>query len=125
MLMDRTKLGRKAACILVFAVCVVLGLPSSLGFGPWSHIQPMGQSDILTFFDFISNSVVMPVVALITCVLIGWIVGTKVITDEVTRNGEQFGRKGLYEVMVKYLAPVCLVVILIFSVLSGMGIIKV
>lgn len=125
MVMDRTGLKRRTASILVFVVCIVLGIPSSLGFGPWSHIQPMGQSDILTFFDFISNSVVMPIVALITCILIGWFVGTKAICDEVSRNGEKFGRKGLYEVMIKYLAPVCLVIILVFSVLSGMGIIKV
>ena len=124
MIMDRTKLGRKASCIIVFVVCVVLGVPSSLGFGLWSHIAPLGM-DFLTFFDFISNSVVMPIVALLTCILIGWVVGTKVISDEVTRNGEKFGRKVLYEVMTKYLAPACLVVILIFSVLSGLGYISV
>ena len=124
MLMDRTKLGRKASCALVFVVCIVLGVPSSLGFGLWSHILPLGM-DFLTFFDFISNSVVMPIVALLTCILIGWVIGTKVVTDEVTLNGEKFGRKALYEVMTKYLAPICLVVILVFSVLSGMGIIKV
>ena len=124
MLMDRTKLGRKMSCLVVFIVCIVLGVPSSLGFGVWGHILPLGM-DFLTFFDFISNSVVMPIVALITCILVGWFVGTKAICDEVSRNGEHFGRKALYEVMVKYLAPVCLVVILVFSVLQGMGIIKV
>ena len=124
MLMDRTKLGRKASCALVFAICIVLGVPSSLGFGLWSHILPLGM-DFLTFFDFISNSVVMPIVALLTCILIGWVMGTKVVTDEVTLNGEKFGRKRLYEVMTKYLAPICLVVILVFSVLQGMGVIKV
>lgn len=124
MLMDRTKMGRKLSCAVVFAICIVLGVPSSLGFGVWGHILPLGM-DFLTFFDFISNSVVMPIVALITCILIGWFAGTKIICDEVSRNGEKFARKGLYEVMVKYLAPVCLVVILVFSVLSGMGIIKV
>ncbi len=124
MLMDRTKLGRKMSCLVVFIVCIVLGVPSSLGFGVWGHILPLGM-DFLTFFDFISNSVIMPIVALITCILVGWFVGTKAICDEVSRNGEHFGRKALYEVMVKYLAPVCLVVILVFSVLQGMGIIKV
>ena len=124
MLMDRTKLGRKASCALVFLACIVLGVPSSLGFGLWSHILPLGM-DFLTFFDFISNSVIMPIVALLTCILIGWVLGTKTVTDEVTLNGEKFGRKALYEVMTKYLAPVFLVVILVFSVLQGMGVIKV
>ena len=60
----------------------------------------------------------MPILALMTCVLIGWIVGTKTITDEVTRNGEHFGRKRLYEIMIKFLAPICLVIIL----LDGVGV---
>ena len=47
----------------------------------------------------------MPLVALFTCIMVGWFIGTKTITDEVTRNGEKFGRKRIYEVMIKYVAP--------------------
>ena len=79
--------------------------------------------DLLTFFDYLSNSVLMPLVALFTCILVGWVIGTKPITDEVTRNGEKFGRKRVYEIMIKYIAPVFLVIILISYTLAQFGII--
>ncbi|MBE6957036.1 MAG: sodium-dependent transporter [Ruminococcaceae bacterium] len=124
MVMDRTRLGRTAACIIIFLVCLAVGIPSALGYGVWDGVRLLGLQ-FLDFFDFISNSVIMPIVALLTCILIGWIIGTKTITDEVCRNGEKFGRKALYEFMVKYLAPIFLVVILVFSVLSAFKIIEV
>ncbi|MBQ3134751.1 MAG: sodium-dependent transporter [Oscillospiraceae bacterium] len=120
MFMDKLKLGRRAAGVLVLAVSLVMGIPSSLGNGVWSHITLLGR-DFLSFFDFVSNNIIMPVVALLTCILIGWVIGTKTVTDEVTRNGEAFGRKRLYEIMIKYFAPVFLIVIL----LEGIGVLKV
>lgn len=120
MFMDKLKLGRKAACFVVLGICLLLGVPSSLGNGLWSHVTLLGR-DFLSFFDFISNNVIMPIVALLTCILIGWVLGTKTITDEVTLNGEAFGRKRLYEIMTKYLAPLFLIIIL----LEGIGVLKV
>ena len=54
----------------------------------------------------------MPVVSIATCVFIGWALKPGVIIDEVTRNGEQFGRKRLYVVMIKYVTPVLLLILL-------------
>ena len=121
-LMERFDLSRKTACTgtLVFALAV--GIPVSLGNGIWSWIRILGM-DLLTFFDYLSNSVLMPLVALFTCILVGWVIGTKTITDEVTRNGEKFGRKRVYEIMIKYIAPVFLVIILISYTLAQFGII--
>lgn len=79
--------------------------------------------DFLTFFDYLSNSVLMPVVALATCILIGWVAGMKTVEDEVTRNGEKFGRKWIYEIMMKYVAPVLLVIILVVYSLAQFGVI--
>lgn len=121
-LMERFDLSRKTACTgtLVFALAV--GIPVSLGNGIWSWITILGM-DLLTFFDYLSNSVLMPLVALFTCILVGWVIGTKPITDEVTRNGEKFGRKRVYEIMIKYIAPVFLIIILISYTLAQFGII--
>ena len=58
----------------------------------------------------------MPFGAIATCILIGWVVGPKVITDEVTKNGERFGREKLFIVMIKYIAPVLLLVLLLKSI---------
>ncbi len=123
-LMDRFKISRKKAILITVIVAVILGVPSSMGNGAWAHIKIIGM-DFLTFFDFLSNSVLMPIVALGTCILIGWVVGTKVIEDEVTKNGETFKRKGIFRVMIRYLAPIFMVIILIFYTLAQFGIVTV
>ena len=121
--MDKFKWNRKLTCIIVFVLCIVLGLPSCLGFGVLSDIKLIGLS-FLDFFDFISNSVIMPVVALITCILVGYVIKPKAIIEEIELGGK-FKRKTLFTVMIKYIAPVFIVGILIFSILEGVGIIKV
>ena len=70
---------------------------------------------VLDIFDYISNNILMPVVAISTCILIGWIVKPKTIIDEATKNGERFGRKGMYIVMVKFIEPVLLFLLLLGS----------
>ena len=97
-----------------------MGTVSVLGFGPWSEIKPFGKDDLLTFFDFVSNNVMMPVVALITCILIGYIAKTKYVEDEVQLNSE-FKSKKLYQVMIKYVCPIFMVVIFLSSVFGFAG----
>lgn len=108
---DKTSLNRKTATICVTVVVLIIGIPSCLGYGPWAGITIIGMQ-FLDFFDFISNSVMMPIVAFLTCILVGHVVGTKVISDEVESGAGVFHRKKLHEVMVKWIAPVLLVLIL-------------
>ena len=75
---------------------------------------------ILDIMDYVSNNVLMPIVALATCILIGWIASPKVIIDEVTRGGSKFTRKGLYIIMVKFIAPAFLLILL----LQALGIVS-
>ena len=121
--MDKFKISRFKAVLGIFAVSVILGIPSALGYGVLGGVKPLGM-DFLTFFDYVSNSVIMPIVAMGTCILIGWFVGTKVIEDEITANGETFKRRKIFRVMVKYVAPVFLLAILIFYSLAQFGIIS-
>ena len=120
---DKFKWGRKLSCLVVLLVCVLLGLPSSLGHGPWASVKLLGKN-FLDFFDFISNGVLMPVVALFTCIFVGFIIKPKAIADEVELSG-RFKLKGLFNVMIKYVAPVCLVLVLLSSVLDAFGIVKI
>lgn len=122
--MDKFNIKRKTACLIIVALCLLMGIPSSLGNGVWSNIKLLGM-DFLSFFDYISNNIFMPIVAFFTCILIGWVIKPKFIIDEVTRNGEKFGRKGLFTVMIKYVAPVCLIIIFASSVLEKLGIISI
>ena len=122
-LMDKFHMKPGTACITMFIIALLLAVPSSLGFGAWSNITILGF-DFLDFFDFISNSVLMPIAAFLTCLFVGYIIKPKVIVDEVESSGE-FKRKSLFLIMVKYIAPICIVAILVFSVLEGLGFITV
>lgn len=118
---DKTGLGRTPTCILVTVIALIMGTPSSLGFGIWSHIAPFGMS-ILDAFDFISNSVLMPIVALFTCVLVGFIIGPKVVVNEVKASDGKFKSEKLFIVMIKWICPIFLVLILGTSIATTMGI---
>ena len=118
--MDRFGISRKKSVAVCIIISIIMGIPSSLGNGAWAHIKILGM-DFLTFFDYISNSVLMPIVALCTCILIGWAAGAKTVTDEVKRNGEKMNREKLYNVMIKYIAPVMLVIILITYSMAQFG----
>ena len=121
--MDKFKMKRVPAVLTVAGISLLLGVPSSLGHGIWADIKLIGM-DFLTFFDYISNSVIMPIVALATCILIGWVAGTKTIEEEVTKNGEKFPRLQIFRAMIKYIAPVFLVIILVFYTLAQFGVIS-
>lgn len=118
---DKTGLGRRTTCIIVTVLSLVLGAPSSLGFGIWGHIAPLGMS-ILDAFDFISNSVMMPIVAFFTCVLVGFVVGPKVVADEVTISDGKFKSEKLFTVMIKWICPIFLAIILASSIATAMGV---
>lgn len=121
---DKFKLERKLTCLLVFLFCVVLGVPSSLGFGVWSGFTVNGMT-ILDMFDFISNSVLMPIVAFFTCIFVGFVIKPQSIIDEIEQENVVFKRKKLFSVIIKYVAPVCIVLILVSSVLDTLGIFKI
>ena len=120
---DRLKIGRKTSCLFVLIVSLVLGIPSSLGNGVWGNIKIIGM-DFLTFFDFISNSVIMPVVALFTSIFVGYIIKPKSVIEEVELTGA-FKSKILFTLVIKYFAPICIVLILVSSILSAFGIISI
>lgn len=119
-LCDKIHWNRKLSTVIVTLFSLAVAMPSSLGFGVWSHIQPMGMS-FLDFFDFISNSILMPIVAFLTCFFIGYIVKPVAISEEVKLNSP-FKREKLFVVMIKYVAPVCIIIILISSILNALGI---
>lgn len=112
--------SRKFTCTLVMVACLVLALPSSLGYGVLDWIAPLGFS-LLDFFDFISNSVLMPIVALLTCLFVGWVVKPKLVVDEVKRSS-RFPREKLFVVVIRYVAPICILLVLISSVLDKLGV---
>ena len=120
-LMDRFHWSRKVSSLIVFIYCLLMGIPSSLGFGVWDFIQPLGMS-ILDAWDFVSNSILMPIIALITCIFIGFVLTPQAVIDEAESDGSRFKSRKLFTVIIKWIAPVILVAILISSVLNALGI---
>lgn len=120
---DKLKIGRKLSCLLVFVLSLLLGIPSALGYGTLDGIKLLGFS-FLDFFDFISNSILMPVVAFFTCIFVGYVIKPKAISDEIELSST-FKRKKLFCVVIKYIAPICIILILISSVLDALGIFRI
>lgn len=115
-IMDRFHFSRKKSAVIVTVYALVFGIIVCLGYNKlYFEIKLPGGSvgQILDLMDYISNNILMPIVAVLTCVLVGWVVKPKTVIEEVTKNGEKFGRKNIYIVMIKYIAPVLLVCLLL------------
>lgn len=121
--MDRFGWKRRFTGIFVAILALIMGIPSSLGFGPLGFISWNGMS-ILDIMDFTSNSVLMPIVALFTCIFVGFIIKPKSIADEVKESDGSFRAEGMFNIMIKWVAPLFLIIILISSVASGLGLFK-
>lgn len=125
-IMDKFNCTRRKATIIEVIIGLVLAVLICLGYNIMKfevHLPNMGENEtgqLLDIFDYLSNYILMPIVAIGTCILIGWIVKPKTVIEEATKNGEKFGRKRLYIVMIKYVAPVLLVTLLLVS----LGVIK-
>ena len=112
-LRENLHMKRWAACLVVFGVMLVLGILSSLGFGPLSFIH-IGDKTLLDIFDFAANSVLMPLVAIGTCILAGYFIDTDSLMDEIGMRRK--GYRMYYKIMIRYIAPVCMAAILISGI---------
>lgn len=118
-MMDKFKISRNKGTIIVTIYALIVGIIVCMGY---NHLYfevklPNGVTgQILDIMDYISNNCLMPLVALLTCILVGWVVKPKVIIDEVTEGGYRFGRRRLYIIMMKFIAPILLIILLLQSV---------
>ena len=118
---DLLKLERKAATFFTGALILSLSTFSALGYGAWSKVTLFGMQ-FLDFFDFITNSVLMPIVAGITCIFVGWVIKPRAIIDECEAGGTTMKAKAFYSFMVRYLAPALMVALLISEVCRALKI---
>lgn len=116
--MDRFSISRRRSIVYEGLVALVLAVLVCLGYNYLYFELPLPNgvnAQILDIMDYVSNNVLMPIVAIGTCVLVGWVLKPDVVTDELTRNGEVFSRRSLYVVMVKFVAPAMLLFLLLKS----------
>ena len=116
--MDQFKISRKKATIVESVCALVIGALVCFGYNLlyFEAALPNGSTgQILDVLDYISNYIMMPIIALGTCILIGWVLKPQTIIDEVTKNGEPFRRRGLYNVMIRFVSPLFIIIILLIS----------
>ena len=117
---DELRWPRKGATVIVGIIMVILGSLSSLGYGPLAFVKIIGMQ-FLDFFDFLTNSVMMPIAAFATCILISRVIGVGKIEEEVEADGGSFKRKKVFRFMIRYLCPIFTVIILLSSVANAFG----
>ena len=118
-LMDKFHWSRLKASLVEMAVALAAGIVVCLGYNIWYFELKLpngATAQILDVMDYLSNNLFMPLVAIGTCVLVGWLLKPKAVIDEVEKTGDKFGRRRLYVVMVKFVAPVLLLILFLKSV---------
>lgn len=117
--MESFHASRKKATLLISAIGMAVAVIVCLGYNIFYFevTLPNGTvGQILDVIDYISNSFLMPLISLLTCILIGWVVKPEWVISEVEKSGHSFGRKKLYAVMIRYIAPVVMVILFLKSV---------
>ena len=117
---DELGWGRKKATVLIGVIMLLLGSLSSLGYGPLANVKILGMQ-FLDFFDFLTNSVMMPIAAIAICLLVSRVIGVKRIEEEVLHGESSFRRKKVFYIMIQYLCPIFAVIILISSIANAFG----
>lgn len=122
-IMDKFRVSRNKAVLIETAIALVMGISVCFGYNLlyFDITLPTGSSaQILDVMDFVSNNILMPIVAISTCILIGWILKPGTVVEEVEKTGGKMGRKRLYTVMIKFIAPVMLVILFLKSLGVGL-----
>ena len=117
---DELGWDRKRSTVLIGVIMIALGSLSALGYGPLAGVTVFGMQ-MLDFFDFLTNSVMMPIAAIATCLLISRVVGVEAIEQEVTAEGKPFRRKKIFCFMIRWLCPIFAAIILASSVANALG----
>ena len=117
---DELHWSRKKATVFMAVIMLLLGTLSCLGYGPLAGVTVIGMQ-FLDFFDFLTNSVMMPIAAIATCLLVSRVIGVAKIEQEVTNGGHPFRRKVIFQFMIQYLCPIFATIILISSVANAFG----
>ena len=110
--------------VVMGVIMVALGTLSCMGYGPWAEVKIIGMQ-FLDFFDFITNSVMMPIAAIFICLYVVRAMGLEAVEEEMTKCGATFARKKIFVFMIRFMCIIFLAVILISSILKVLGIVNI
>ena len=117
---DELGWSRRLATSVMGIIMVALGSLSCLGYGPLADVRILGMQ-FLDFFDFLTNSVMMPVSAFAICIYVSRCMGTDRVVQEVTEGGAAFRRKKIFLFTIRYVAPIFVIIILLSSIANAFG----
>ena len=117
---DELGWGRKKSVVILAGIMFVLGSLSSPGYGPLQGMKILGMA-CLDFFDFLTNSVMMPIAAIATCFLVTKVIGIDKIDEEMTKENGTFKRKRIFVFMIRFMCPIFATIILISSIANAFG----
>ena len=117
---DKRKTYSLIAAVFVGLGCILICMDSlgGAGISPFNILGmdpenlPMWSDCWLDFFDCISEGVLMPLGALLMCLCIGWELGPKMVDDECCLEGQSFKMKGFFNICVKFITPLCMILVL-------------
>ncbi|MCR4951070.1 MAG: sodium-dependent transporter [Solobacterium sp.] len=121
---DEFRWNRLKGTAVTGVLMLLLGTLSCLGYGPLASVTILGMQ-FLDFFDFLTNSVMMPISALLICMLVNRHIGTDQIAEEVETGGAPFARRGIFRFMIRWVCPLFILIILLSSVASAFGWIRI
>ena len=117
---DEIGWSRRKSTVVIGIIMIALGTLSCLGYGPLAFVKIIGMQ-FLDFFDFLTNSVMMPIAAMMTSIFVSKVVGIDRIEEEIRQGEAAFRRKKIFVVMIKYLCPIFAMIILASSVANAFG----
>ena len=117
---DKRKTYSLIAAVFVGLGCILICMDSlgGAGISPFNILGmdpenlPMWSDCWLDFFDCISEGILMPLGALLMCLCIGWELGPKMVDDECCLEGQSFKMKGFFNICVKFITPLCMILVL-------------
>ena len=117
---DEIGWSRRKSTAVIGIIMIALGTLSCLGYGPLAFVEIIGMQ-FLDFFDFLTNSVMMPIAAMMISIFVSKVVGIDRIEEEIRHGEAAFRRKKIFVVMIKYLCPIFAMIILASSVANAFG----
>ena len=115
---DKRKTYSLIATAIISLLCILVCMDGlgSQGIAP-ADILGIAEpktwaADWLDFFDCISEGIFMPLGALLMSLMIGWEIGPDVVKEEAEQEGNRFKSYGFFKFCVKFITPLCMILIL-------------
>ena len=108
---EELKMKRQSAAWILTIVCSVICVFCSLSVGAVDSLRLFGMP-LMDFCDFLTAQVMLPAGALLTSLMVGWVVSRNVVRDEFTNHG--IVSESLFPVWrfgVRYVVPLCILLI--------------